>query len=193
MPAPLISKNEVISRLTDVFRNQGYDGATLAKLSEATGLKKASLYHYFPNGKRDMARAVLTRLSEKLAAEVLDPLRDGEGRASALNELAENLIAFYLDGRASCLMEVFSLGTARALFQEEIRASLTHLRNALAKALTGLDVDEAEAASRARAAVIVIQGALVVSRSLGDRREFIDAIHRLPAQLLKPNPDKGTG
>ena len=59
MPAPLISRNEVVDRLLAVFQRLGYDGASLAELSHATGLGKSSLYHYFPNGKEEMALAVL--------------------------------------------------------------------------------------------------------------------------------------
>ncbi|MEP1982729.1 MAG: helix-turn-helix domain-containing protein, partial [Maribacter dokdonensis] len=50
---------EILTGLTKVFRSRGYEGASLKELSEATGLKKASLYHRFPNGKQEMADAVL--------------------------------------------------------------------------------------------------------------------------------------
>ncbi|MEP7000146.1 MAG: helix-turn-helix domain-containing protein, partial [bacterium] len=48
MPAPISSKDEVLDRLLDTFRDRGYEGASLAELSAATGLMKSSLYHYFP-------------------------------------------------------------------------------------------------------------------------------------------------
>ena len=59
MPASLISKDEVLDRLTKTFRTSGYDGASLARLSESTGIGRSSLYHYFPGGKEEMAQAVL--------------------------------------------------------------------------------------------------------------------------------------
>ena len=37
MPAALIPKEEVLARLLEVFREHGYEGASLAVLSEATG------------------------------------------------------------------------------------------------------------------------------------------------------------
>jgi len=45
----------ILKGLAEVFRSKGYEGASLKDLSEATGLKKASLYHRFPNGKSEMA------------------------------------------------------------------------------------------------------------------------------------------
>jgi len=53
-----IEDDDLICKLTDVFRNVGYDGASLAVLADATGLKKASLYHRFPGGKEQMAEEV---------------------------------------------------------------------------------------------------------------------------------------
>ena len=48
MPAALISRDEVLKRLAVAFRQDGYDGASISRLSASTGLGKASLYHYFP-------------------------------------------------------------------------------------------------------------------------------------------------
>ena len=80
MPAPLIAKDEVLSRLFGVFRTYGYEGATLARISESTGLGRASLYHYFPGGKDEMAREVLGVAQGWLAQNVVAPL---EGPVSA--------------------------------------------------------------------------------------------------------------
>ena len=43
-----VQDQDLMQRLSCVFRDVGYDGASLSILSEATGLKKASLYHRFP-------------------------------------------------------------------------------------------------------------------------------------------------
>ena len=59
MAHPALAKEEVVARLMKVFRREGYEGASLSRLSEATGLGRSSLYHHFPRGKEDMAAAVL--------------------------------------------------------------------------------------------------------------------------------------
>lgn len=53
-------KAQLIQQLEQVFVQRGYDGATLVHLSRASGLSKASLYHYFPGGKTEMV-AMLVR------------------------------------------------------------------------------------------------------------------------------------
>ena len=66
MPPALATKAEVLDRLMESFRRHGYDGASLATLSERTGLGKSSLYHHFPGGKEQMALEVLAHLNAAL-------------------------------------------------------------------------------------------------------------------------------
>ena len=71
-------KDETIAQLLTVFRRYGYEGATLTRLSEATGLGKASLYHHFPKGKEEIAAAVLNYTNNSMTANIIAPLRDKE-------------------------------------------------------------------------------------------------------------------
>jgi TetR/AcrR family transcriptional regulator, lmrAB and yxaGH operons repressor len=59
MSAAVLSRQEVVERLMQVVRRHGYDGASLAELSKATGLGKSSPYHYFPDRKDDAGLAAL--------------------------------------------------------------------------------------------------------------------------------------
>ena len=59
---PSVSRTEVLRRMRDTFRTHGYDGATLSALTDSTGLARAALYHHFPQGKQQMAAAVLEDL-----------------------------------------------------------------------------------------------------------------------------------
>ena len=61
-----LNKSALAERLSAVFCENGYEGASLSGLAEACELSKASLYHHFPNGKVDMANAVLARAGARL-------------------------------------------------------------------------------------------------------------------------------
>src|ERR1700720_3544465 len=56
----IAERADVLPQLAEVFRAHGYEGATLALISDATGLGKGSLYNFFPGGKEQMAMEVLT-------------------------------------------------------------------------------------------------------------------------------------
>lgn len=186
MPAALIPKEEVLDRLTRVFRQAGYEGATLARLSKATGLVKASLYHYFPGGKADMAENVLARADAWMEDKVLAPLAGPGTPVERLGAMAGALNEFYAGGHDGCLLGLLSHGKARDRFQEHVRTALRRWADAIAAVLeeAGFSADLAQ--ERGQDAVIQVQGALVVARGLGDTAPFVRTVAALPERLLAP-------
>ncbi len=80
MAHPKIEHEELVEKLFEVFRESGYEGASLMQLSEATGLKKPSLYHRFPGGKEEMVEIVLDYADKYMREQVIKVL-EGEGEA----------------------------------------------------------------------------------------------------------------
>jgi len=171
--------------LAQVFREYGYEGATLSQLSAATGLGKASLYHYFPNGKEGMVIAVLEMLWEQLETKVLVPLRSNEPPKVRIEAMAEGLKEFYQGGHQSCLLAVLSLGGASHRFQPQVEKTLQTWIETTARVLQETGVDETIAQERAEDAVLQVQGSLLLSRALEDTTPFQRTIERLPQSLLK--------
>ena len=184
MPAPLLPRDQVLAKIIDEFRHWGYDGTTLSRLSQATGLVKASLYHYFPKGKPDMGRAVLRALGDQIATLVLQPLAEEGSREEKLARMNAGLLEFYAEGSASCALEIFSLGTAKELFGEEVRQKMIGLRDALAFFVVESGVDLATALKRAEYGVSLVQGSLIMARGLDDHRVFQRAVEALPGLLF---------
>ena len=71
----LTDRQEVLPALAEVFREHGFEGASLARIAQATGLGKGSLYHYFPGGKTEMAAAVLAEIDAWFEGHVFTSLR----------------------------------------------------------------------------------------------------------------------
>jgi AcrR family transcriptional regulator len=184
-----MSREDAIARLAEVFREYGYEGTTLSRLSEATGLGKASLYHYFPDGKEGMVRAVLKMLWEQLETKVLAPLRSHEPPKVRLEGMAEGLKAFYQGGHQSCLLAVLSLGGASERFQPEVEKALRTWIETIAEVLQQAGIDAVTARQRAEDAVGQIQGSLLLSRALNDTSPFERIMKCLPLTLLR-EPDR---
>lgn len=183
MPAATLSRDEVVKRILAVFRTYGYEGASLARLSEATGLGRSSLYHYFPNGKTDMAMAALAAVAE-WSGEHLMPLLEGSAPPSQrVRRFAEAWTGYYRDGSAPCLMDLFTIGDAGPLFRQKLEERMRMLIGALAKAAEDAGISPEDAARRAEDAVIAVQGSLVVSRALGSNAPFLRVIDDLPGRL----------
>lgn len=186
MPAPKLPREEVVARLLETFRASGYDGASLAELSAATGLGRSSLYHYFPNGKEDMALQVMERLNEDLEQALLAPLRRPGSPEERLDAMIRVLDAFYDGGRKACLLERLCASVDRARFGRP----LAGVFGAWLDAVTTLGVDAGlpadEARSRAEDAVARVEGALVLAAGVGDPAVFGRALERVRSSLLVP-------
>ena len=126
-----MSKEEVITKLIPVFRYYGYEGATVSRLSEATGLKKASLYHHFQGGKEQMAETVLAHISGWVEENIFVPLRSPKPAKERLTAMIEGLDKLYESGQAPCVLAVMSLGEADNLFHQQLEQSLKKWLNEL--------------------------------------------------------------
>jgi AcrR family transcriptional regulator len=185
MPAAALSKDEVIERLSTVFRQHGYEGASLADLGRAASLGRSSLYHHFPGGKEEMAAAVLDRVHHYLCNRALAPLQGSGDPADRLRAMAEALDEFYAGGRSRCLLGAFVLGGAGGVFKERLQQSFSAWIDAITALLQEARIDPATARDRAEQAVMQIQGALVLSGGLDDPSPFRRVLERLPGDLLR--------
>lgn len=183
MPAPSISKSEVILRLLDVFRQHGYEGASLTRLSEATGLGKSSLYHYFPGGKEDMAKAVLDHVRGDLEARP-ERLREAGPPPRQIDAMLTEMDLFYRGGRAACVLGALVASGGRSVAQEELRRNFRSWIDGLTETLTEAGIAEPEARRRAEDAVLRIQGALILSCGLDDPAPFARTLGELRESLL---------
>lgn len=184
MPAPLMPREELIRRLFAVFREYGFEGASLARISEGTGLGRASLYHYFPDGKAGMLREVLGFGRDWVRREVRAPLFDSTKSArSRLRNAMRNVVAGYDGGASSCLVNLFGLGDAGAIAPGELSDMAAEYVEAFSRFLAGEGVATAKARDAALDAVVQIEGALVLARALGDETVFSKRIDRLEKTL----------
>jgi TetR/AcrR family transcriptional repressor of lmrAB and yxaGH operons len=184
VPAPLLSRHEVVDRLMTVFRREGFAGASLTQLSRVTGLGKSSLYHYFPAGKEDMTRAVLERLAERFRADLFDRLRAGGKPRTRIDAMIGALDAFYRGGRETCLLASMVVGDTRERFRRELSAILEEWVTSLAGVLQDAGYTPAQARTRAEDAVIRVEGALILANGSGRFGVFERTLKQLPRDLL---------
>jgi len=180
-----MDRAEATQKLVRVFRQYGYEGATLARIAEATGLGRASLYHHFPNGKQEMAEAVLAYVSQWFEETILAPLHSEGKPAERIRLMGDRLSQFYDCGQNACLMAVFTLGESNDLFHEQVNQALNAWINSLTEVLIEAGLPLKQARQRAEDAVIQVQGALVLTRGLNSTKPFERVLQQLPVKLLE--------
>ncbi len=181
-----MDRPEAVQKLVNVFRQFGYEGTTLSKISEATGLGRASLYHHFPNGKQEMAAAVLEYVAEWFGSTILLPLQSQEKPADRIHQMSDRLRQFYDCGRSPCFLAIFSVGEPDNLFHAQVCQMLNTWIGTLAQMLEESGIPAQQAHQRAEDAVIQVQGALVLTRGLDSTEPFERVMQELTGKLLAP-------
>ena len=186
MPAPLISRDEVVDRLVAVFQRLGYDGASLAELSHGTGLGKSSLYHYFPNGKEEMALAVLRRVHAWIEEKVVALLQGQGSPKERLERMLHALDSLYAGGKNACVLGNLVVGGARQLYQRQLRSTFSAWVEGLEGLALEAGISRRTARERAEDVVLQIEGALVLSYGLDDPTPFRRILRKIPKEFLAP-------
>ncbi len=86
-------REAILDAAERVFSSRGMDGASLEEVAQAAELGKATLYYYFPGGKKALQRAVLERAARRFFEDLIEHL----GPAESLEQGVETLLTRYLD------------------------------------------------------------------------------------------------
>ena len=183
MARVLAGRADIIPRLGEVFREHGFEGASLAVITKATGLGKGSLYHFFPGGKEEMAEAVLQEIDRWFVTEVFQPLRTDGDAALAIREMMQAVETYFRSGNRVCLIGAFALSDVRDRYSRRIAEYFAEWQAALAVPLRALGHDPAAADDLAEDVVAAIQGGLVTARALNDPAVFVRVLRRCEARL----------
>ncbi len=184
MPQALLSREDLLDRLLLVFRDRGFEGATIAEIARATGLGKASLYHHFPGGKVEMAETLVREVCAHLDREVFAVLKGKGSPSRRVQRMVKGLDQYLDGGHSNCLIGIFSLGTMRNRFGEAMSSEVHGWIDQIADVLMEAALSRKRARRRARDFLIRIQGAIVISRALGTVKPYRQTIKHASKALL---------
>lgn len=177
---------DVLPVLGEIFREYGFEGASLSVIGTRTGLGKGSLYHFFPGGKEEMASAVLEHIDTWFAENLFRPLREEADARAAIRRMFRTVDDYFCSGRRVCLVGSFALGNTRDRFAATINGYFAAWIDVLADALRRAGKERRAARELSEDVVAGVQGALVTARALDSPEVFKRALRRLQARLALP-------
>lgn len=179
----------LIDAMGEVVSRFGYEGASLNRLSDASGLKRSSLYHRFPGGKDEIVEAVLERAAERYELVLAPAFAAGSPRERA-EQVAAGLNDYYQDGKQSCLLVALTVSDAD---DRCLAGSCIDLwADALMRIASDAGLPPATAESVAMDAIAAIEGGLVISATSGRTEPYERAIQTLPDRLTGHFPSSVT-
>jgi len=96
-------RSEVVAAAAELFAEGGYDGTSMAELTEATGLAAGGIYHYI-EGKDDLLIAICDELLEPLLARAREIVGTEAPPVEQLRELVEAWVAHVVAHRHHMLV-----------------------------------------------------------------------------------------
>ncbi|MDO3412398.1 TetR/AcrR family transcriptional regulator [Saccharibacillus sp. CPCC 101409] len=171
MTRTIFEKPDVLPLVTEVFRELGYEGASMSKITERTGLSKGSLYHFFPGGKSEMASEILAHIDQWFTLNLFEPLENNEA-LSAIDQMWQQIDVYFQSGQRICLIGAFALDETRDRFAAAIRQYFIRWIETLSAALVRTGLSQEAAVRISEETIVGIQGGLVLSRALHDESFF---------------------
>jgi len=181
----LNTREEVIPKLREVFRENGFEGTSLSTITQLTGIGKSSLYHHFPDGKEEMAAIILDDIDQWFEVNIFIPLRDNENSVCGIKQMFKQVNRYFNSGNRICLIGAFALDNTRDLFPKMIKDYFKAWIDALTISLNRTSLSKIEAITVAEDTVISIQGALVLARSQNDSKYFTKTLKRLEQRIVE--------
>lgn len=179
----IIDDDVFLATALDLFRTYGFEGVSLKRLADATGLEKASLYYRYPGGKDEIAMAVAGDVVAWFQANVFAPLTGTGTARKRVSFVAGRLSDFYSGGSKACLTDVLSLPGGPEELHTALKGAMQAWIDAFAQIARDSGLPAKAARLRAEEAIIRIEGSLVVARVLGDRSGFERVLKALPGLL----------
>jgi TetR/AcrR family transcriptional regulator, lmrAB and yxaGH operons repressor len=171
MPRPDRSRTVLIENAATLFRRQGYAATGLSQILDEAGVNPGSLYHHFPQGKQQLAAAVVDTAGSGIEQLLRRFLASGRPVADIVDRWIDLLVVGLAgDQRDGCPIEPIATESVNA--SPLVRAASARAFNGWCTAIAerlqseGWSADEAE---RVGLAVIsLIEGALILSRIAGN-------------------------
>jgi TetR/AcrR family transcriptional repressor of lmrAB and yxaGH operons len=165
------SRDRLIAAAAALFRQKGYHATGLAEVLAAAGVPKGSLYHHFPDGKADLARAAADWTALMLERIIDDAFGPAPGFRDGVAHYCAKLAKLFLiaDAENACPISALLFdGPESAQFRAHAEGLFQRLIDRLAGHAQRLGLAPAAAQAQAETLLIAVEGAWTLSRARRD-------------------------
>jgi TetR/AcrR family transcriptional regulator, lmrAB and yxaGH operons repressor len=190
VPRPDRSRAALVESAALLFRRQGYAATGVNQILETADVKAGSLYHHFPDGKAELAAAVV----DGVGGDITRLLRTFLSSDASPSDIVCRWIDLLADGlqgdqRDGCPIEPIATESVHA--SPVVRAASARAFEGwcatVAERLTADGWSSDSAMGTAQAVIALIEGSLILSRIAGDRAA-LDAAKGAARTLLNQAP-----
>jgi AcrR family transcriptional regulator len=168
MSAPPRHRGAIVRAAVMLFRRNGFAATGINEIAEVAGAPKGSLYHYFPDGKDQIAEAAIRFAGAGLVATLEKLEKEHDTAASMIRAYCKLLAGWMAKSgfRDGCPISTTLLESApqSASLTAAGREAFASWGAVIARALVRDGFGKAEARRLATLTVSAIEGALILAR-----------------------------
>jgi TetR/AcrR family transcriptional regulator, lmrAB and yxaGH operons repressor len=171
MPRPDRSRAALVENAATLFRRQGYAATGLNQILEEAGVRAGSLYHHFPQGKQQLAAAVVAAAGADIEQLLRRFLATSRSVADIVDRWIDLLVAGLAgDQRDGCPIEPIATESVNAspLVRAASARAFQGWCTAIGDRLRSEGWSDSDAETVALGVISLIEGALILSRIAGD-------------------------
>ena len=187
MSTPPKHRGAIVRAAATLFRRNGFAATGINEIAEVAGAPKGSLYHYFPDGKDQIAEAAIRFAGAGLVATLEKLEKEHDSAASMVRAYCKLLAGWmaksgFRDGCpiSTTLLEAAPQSEALTVAGRE---AFDGWRAVIARALVRDGVGRAEAKRLATLTVSAIEGSLILARVEGSSAPIDDVAKSLAGAL----------
>lgn len=183
MSEELAPRDRILQATFELMELHGYHATGLNQIVRESQSPKGSLYHYFPEGKEEIAATAIETLSIHMADRFRTYLETFDDAATALRHAILQLAEFKKQHRCRKGSPIASVVLETAHTSERLREACRKAydvrRVVVEEKLIDNGFSEAKARPLATHVVSAIEGAMILSRSMGHTQPLEDTAELL--------------
>lgn len=188
MPRPDRHRADLVAATGRLLRRQGYSGTSVSDFLDAAGAANGSLYHHFPGGKEELARAAIDTAADGVEAALLAAFDADDDPVLGVQRSIDGMIAaFEADPRDGCPVAPTAIDAASVSEELRLAAADAFARwAAVFEHALRRTRDPDAAATQARVLLSAIEGALLLDRTSHGTSNLEALRDAVPALLARP-------
>jgi AcrR family transcriptional regulator len=186
------SREKMVESAASLIAHRGVNATSFSEVVSDSGAPRGSIYHHFPDGKRELTESAIRWTSDQMLAYLR---RAPVGSASEVLDYFIGIwraVVLRSGGSAGCAVAGVAVDTVDdPLMLGEIRSTFRSWVGVLAEQLGDSGIPTDRAVSIATTALATMEGALILCRAEGSG-DALELTAKELARLLPLEPD-GTG
>lgn len=183
VPADLPTRDRLIATAAALFRQKGYHATGLTEILDQAGVPKGSLYHHFPEGKADLARAAADWTADIVLRIIDDAFGPAVSYPDGATTFCHKLARLYDLTASADTCPISALlfdGPESPAFRAHAEAVFARLIGAIAAHAQRLGMEEPAATTAAETLLITVEGGWTLARA----RQSSAILRSLPGRLF---------